>query len=151
MLFDKNGYYLIPSNNQESNYDFAIDIINGLPPVEKEVNTYSVEEALRLGNLFPKLYNLYKNYDPAPIRVQTNREKCLLDIQRLELAIADLNLYLDMHPEDRGSYDLFKKYVRECKKKKEEYTAVYGPLCLDDLTEEWEWSKGVWPWEGRGL
>ena len=35
--------------------------------------------------------------------------------------------------------------------KKEEYTAVYGPLCLDDLTEEWEWSKGVWPWEGRGL
>lgn len=151
MLFDKNGYYLIPSNNQESDYDFAIDIINGMPPKKEELNTYNVDEALRLGNLFPKLYNPYKNYEPAYIRVDSAREKCLLEIQRLEFAIGDLNLYLDMHPDDRGCYELFKKYVKECKKLKKEYTAMYGPLSLSDLTDEWEWSKGVWPWEGRGM
>jgi len=151
MLFDKNGYYLIPSNNQETNYDFAIDIINGMPPKENRLDTYSVEEALRLGNLFPKLYNPYKHYDPAPVRVESAREKCLIEIQRLEFAITDLNLYLDMHPDDRDCYALLKKYVKTCKKLKEEYATIYGPLCLEDLTDEWEWSKGVWPWEGRGI
>lgn len=147
MLFDMNGYYLTNPNTKD--YDFAIDIING--GSNNKFKIYDLEEALRRGNLYPNLYHGYKNYEPAIVKVETEREKCLLEIQRLEFSITDLNLYLDLYPEDRNAYEVFKKYVMECKKKKEEYTRIYGPLCLDDLTDEWEWSKGVWPWEGKGL
>lgn len=147
MLFDTNGYYLVSPNDKD--YDFAIDIINGGD--SNGLKIYDPEEALRRGNLFPKLYNGYKNYEPAPIRVDSEREKCLLEIQRLDFCINELNLYLDLHPEDRQAYSTFKRYVMECKRRKEEYTAIYGPLCLDDLTDEWEWSKGVWPWERKEM
>lgn len=147
MLFDTNGYYLIPSTDKD--YDFAIDFINGSAP--SNFQTYDVDEALRRGNLFSNLYRGYKNYEPASPKVDTEREKCLLEIQRLDFAINDLNLYLDLYPNDVEAYNLFKKYVIDCKNKKREYTSIYGPLCLDDLTDEWEWSKGVWPWERKGM
>lgn len=147
MLFDKNGYYLVSSN--DTNYDFAIDVINGGNTNNPDM--YDLEEALKKGNLFPKLYNQYKNYIPPVVKVDSEREKCLLKIQELEFSITDLNLYLDLNPDDRYAYNIFKKYVHECKKKKDEYTRIYGPLCLDDLTEEWEWSKGVWPWERKSM
>lgn len=150
MLFDKNGFYMVEQNIND--YDFAIDIMNGqVPTVNKGVEIYDLKEALRRGNLFPKLYDPYKNYVPREIKVNTEREKCLLEIQELDFAISDLNLYLDNYPCDKQAYDLFKKYTEECKKKKEYYTKVFGPLVLSELTDEYEWSTGVWPWEGSGM
>ena len=150
MLFDKNGFYMIDQN--KNNYDFAIDIINGnAPSTIKEPKMYDLKEALRKGNLFPNLYHQYKNYVPDELKVSNEREKCLLEIQELDFSIADLNLYLDNFPNDKGAYDLFKKYTEECKKKKEYYTKVFGPLTISELTEDYEWSKGVWPWERGGM
>lgn len=150
MLFDKNGFYMIEQNN--SDYDFAVNIINGqVPATSKEVEIYDLKEALKKGNLYPKLYRQYKNYVPREIKVNTEREKCLLEIQELDFAINDLNLYLDLFPNDKKAYEIFKKYTDECKKKKEYYTKVFGPLTLSELTDEYEWSKGVWPWEGSGM
>ena len=59
-----------------------------------------------------------------------------------------MNLYLDVHPDDMYAYKMFKTYVMDCRTKKSEFTKIYGPLMLDELTDEYEWSKGVWPWEG---
>lgn len=156
MLFDKDGIYY--DTDTPNYYDFAIDIINGNAPkrinkkdiqmnYQKESKIYDLKEALKRGNAFPMLYNQYKNYVPGELKVKNQREKDLLEIQMLDFSITDLNLYLDTHPFDTDAYNLFKKYVMECKKKKEEYTNIYGPLTLDYLTDEWEWSKGVWPWE----
>lgn len=146
MLFDKNGFYLIPS--QKDGYDFAVDIMNA--DFDK-VKMYSLEEALRKGNLFPKLYEQYKDYEPRPICVDTQREKMLLKIQELDFSINDLNLYLDLYPDDRYAYSVFKSYVKEYKRLKEEYAKVFGPLTLDETTDDYEWSKGVWPWEEGGM
>lgn len=146
MLFDKNGFYMIPSGND--GYDFAVDIMNAN---FDKVKLYGLEEALRRGNLFPKLYDQYKGYEPRPVMVGTEREKRLLKIQELDFSIADLNLYLDLNPDDRYAYSVFKSYVDECKKCKEEYTRIFGPLMLDELTDEYEWSKGIWPWEEGGM
>ena len=147
MLFDKNGFYVIESN--KSDYDFAVDIINGGKSTESKY--YDLREALRKGNLFPKLYNQYKNYVPRELKVSTEREKCLLEIQDLDFSIADLNLYLDICPNDKDAYELFKCYTEECKKKKEYFTKVFGPLTLSELTDDYEWASGVWPWEGSGM
>lgn len=146
MLFDKNGFYLIEPQNKD--YDFAIDIMGG---TNQNFNVYDLTEALEKGNVFPNLYRPYKNYKAGKLNPKTEREKMLLEIQKLDFSINDLNLYLDMYPEDKESYRLFKSYVEECKKKKNAYTNVFGPLTLDSLTDEYEWSTGVWPWEEGGM
>ena len=154
MLFDKNGMYII-GDDYESNYDFAVDILNGKIPnsVDAKSNNgfYSLEEALKRGNLFPSLYNKYKNYQPMELKANTAREKALLKIQMLDFEINDLNLYLDLYPNDIEAYQLFKKYVKSCLEMKDEYTSIYGPLTLDSVTDDYEWSKGVWPWEEGGM
>lgn len=132
----------------DNGYDFAIDIINGNASHQK---FYDPTEALEKGNLFPNLYNRYKDYRPRELKVSTERERLLLEIQKLDFSIGDLNLYLDINPDDKEAYKMFKKYVEECKKKKDNYTRIFGPIMLDDLTDEYEWSKGVWPWEEGGM
>lgn len=149
MLFDKNGIYYM--DDAPKFYDFAIDIMNNNDnKMDMSTNTiklYNIDEALKRGNAFPTLYDEYKNYSPSEIRVNNGREALLLEIQKLDFSINDLNLYLDLNPSDNYTYQIFKKYVNECKQKKEEYTKQYGPLVLDNLTEKWTWSVGVWPWE----
>lgn len=147
MLFDKNGYYFI-DNNQKEAYDFTMSI---MPNDMEKIKTYDLNEALKKGNLFPKLYDEYKNYKPGNLMVDTKRESALLEIQKLEFSITDLNLYLDLYPNDNYAYKILTSYIKECKAKKEEYTRIYGPLMLDDLTDEYEWSTGVWPWEEGGM
>ena len=155
MLFDKNGIYYM--DDSPKFYDFAIDIMNDTENKKnysmntmdsnKTIKLYNLDEALKRGNAFPNLYDSYKNYMPKEIRVNNGREKDLLEIQMLDFEINDLNLYLDLNPNDNYTFQLFKKYVKECKEKKEEYAKNYGPLTLDTLTDTWKWSKGVWPWE----
>lgn len=142
MLFDKSGF--LPIENFDKNYDFAIDIMTGDFDRPK---LYSPSEGLEKGNLFPALYDPYKNYAPGKLKTPTERAKKLSEIQKLDFAISDLNLYLDIHPDDMNAYKLFKNYVMECRTKKNEFTKIYGPLMIDELTDEYEWSKGVWPWE----
>jgi len=154
MLFDKNGLYLVDDSFNED-YDFAINILNGTGGMRPEnknqytgsIKLYSLEEALTKGNAFPSLYDAYKGYKPAKLQVSNQREKALLEIQMLDFTINDLNLYLDLNPNDKYAYQLFKKYTMECKKKKDEYARIYGPLTIDNLTDDYEWSKGIWPWE----
>lgn len=134
MLFDKDGIHFIGTDN----YNFKINDNNEI---------YDKNEALKKGNSFPNLYDEYKNYNPGDLKVKNEREKALLEIQMLDFILTDLNLYLDTHPNDKYVYSLFKKYAEECIRKKDAYTRIYDPLTLDDLTDEWEWSKGVWPWE----
>lgn len=146
MLFDKNGFYLV--DNNDKNYDFAVEIMTGNFDRPK---LYDLTEALEKGNLFPSLYDPYDCYKEGKLHAKNERAKRLLEIQKLEFAITDLNLYLDLNPNDMFAFKMFRTYVMECKKKKEEFTCIYGPLVLDDLTDEYEWSKGVWPWEEGGM
>jgi len=147
MLFDKNGYYFIDNNHQKA-YDYTMNI---MPNNMEKLKIYDLNEALKKGNLFPKLYDEYKNYKPSNPVVDTKRESALLEIQKLEFSITDLNLYLDLHPNDAYAYKVLASYIKECKAKKDEYAKIYGPLVLDDLTDEYEWSTGVWPWEEGGM
>ena len=59
---------------------------------------FTPEVAYNNGNLFSNLYSQYKNYRPAQLSANTEKEKLLLDIGRLSFAAHDLNLYLDLKP-----------------------------------------------------
>ena len=138
MLFDKTGFY------EPDNYDFAIGIINGNLD---NLKLYDLEEALNKGNLFKSLYDKYKDYEPKKIIVNGERKKQLLNIQRLEFSINELNLYLDLHPEDENVFKIFKKLIEDLKEKKEVFVKTYGPLDLCDINDSYEWTMSMFPWE----
>lgn len=109
---------------------------------------FTPEVAYNNGNLFSNLYSQYKNYRPAQLSANTEKEKLLLDIGRLSFAAHDLNLYLDLNPDDKEVYALFKKYVKELNECVSAYSAKYEPLELcKDTGDKYSWVSGTWPWE----
>ena len=85
-------------------------------------------------------------YDPY----QGEQAELLTYIDSLSFACIDLNLYLDVNPNDRSAIDLFNQYKREKKDLIDEYQNKFGPLLLnsDGLnTYPWAWNDRPWPWE----
>lgn len=103
------------------------------------------------GNMFKNLYDPYKNYDYGKLKPKNEKEERLYDILKLKFALTDLDLYLDIYPNNEAYINIYNKYLTEEKKLSEEYEKKYGPLTLDDenLKNKWEWIEAPWPWEGN--
>ena len=104
------------------------------------------------GNMFNELYQGYKNYRPRELRASNDKEKLMLDIMMYSNAIQDLNLYLDLHPEDRDVINLRGRYLDMYKNSVNKYESRYGALTLkSDATKKtpWDWDKNNFPWEVR--
>ena len=80
---------------------------------ENRNNILNPKEGLILGNMFFDMYIPYKNYKPRELVAKNEKDKMMLRIRELSQAVNDLNLYLDLNPDDKEVYDLFKKYVKE--------------------------------------
>ena len=88
MLFDNNDYsFLDLVNNQDNN-----------------TNMYTVKEGFLRGNMFRDEYLPYKNYSYININPKSDREAKLYNVMQYEFAINDLNLYLDIHPNDEYAF-----------------------------------------------
>ena len=68
----------------------------------------SPKEGLILGNMFSDEYEPYKNYRPSEIKINSEKERELLKIRELSFAVNDLNLKLDLEPNNDKLYKLFK-------------------------------------------
>ncbi len=100
------------------------------------------------GNLFNNLYDPYKDYTPVDIVVTNERESLLGQIQMYNFATVDLNLYLDLHPNDVKAVQLFKNYVQATLELCAEYDKKYGPLkVMENMGNNFEWVNSPWPWE----
>lgn len=109
------------------------------------------EEGFIRGNLEANTYVPYKNYQCEKLMPKNEREKQLYKIMELSFAINELNLYLDLHPEDIENFNLFKKYVEEINDLEMKYSKEYGPLCLSEtLNKNYDWLKNPWPWDKLG-
>lgn len=144
MLFDGNDYDLnlnffeIPGSN-----------FNDIPRDNEEL--YSVKEGFMRGNMFRNLYKPYKNLTYLPLNPKTDREKKLYDIMALCFAINDLNLYLDLYPNDQECLRKIKEYIMEEKKLKKEFETMYGPLTINQVEgNKYEWIENPWPWDNEG-
>ncbi len=108
---------------------------------------YSSTEGFIHGNMFKDEYKGYKNYQVKTPKAKTEQEAYLYKIMELEFAINDLNLYLDLHPEDNKTYELMKSYVSELLQYESDYISQYGPLELCDVqSENYKWLEN-WPWD----
>lgn len=107
----------------------------------------SLDETINTGTLFK---NLYKPYKVVPKLVPENdEEKMLIKIQQYEIALMDLNLYLDIYPNESSLVRLYEKYNDELEKTKKMFEKKYYPLSKSDSAEgnNWKWLQGKWPWE----
>lgn len=108
-------------------------------------------EALEKGNLFKNLYVPYKNYRPFELKAKTEREKLLNQIRSYGFAMKDLNLYLDVNPNNTSYINLYNEYRKIKEKLWKQYEKTYGPLDLMSESLEknnWVWNNSPWPWEG---
>ena len=64
--------------------------------------------------------------------------------------MTELNLYLDVNPNDSNMIRLYNKYLIDKKKLCDDYERMYGPLTMDGLNmgdNSWNWNNSPWPWE----
>lgn len=110
----------------------------------------TINLALDRGNLFNNLYDPYKNYKYNNLTATNKREELLLNVLRYDFVLTELNLYLDIYPKDRNMINLYNQYLEEKKRACFEYTKNFGPLTLDDQSNNnsWSWLQSPWPWEG---
>ena len=124
------------------------DVLKRYFNLEKKNNLLEPKEGLILGNMFFDMYEPYKNYKPRELVTTTEKEKLMLKIRELSHAVGDLNLYLDLHPDDRNVYDLFKKYMIELNELTCLEEGECGVLELSkDVNDTYTWESGKWPWE----
>lgn len=110
----------------------------------------SPKEGLILGNMFLNEYDEYKNYKPSELIARTEQEKELLKIRELSFAVNDLNLKLDVEPNNFEYYKLFKLYADKLNEYLKKYSEKYDVLELNyDVNGKYTWLSNPWPWEGN--
>lgn len=115
-----------------------------------QTKLFDLEEGFEKGNMFPEIYEGYKNYKPKCIEPHNEREALLLKIMKLDFAMNDINLYLVLHPNDNVMFEKFKQIAKNLKHCTNEYNQKYQVLELcDDTFDSYSWNSNPWPWEGE--
>ena len=105
---------------------------------------------LMKGNMFPRTFLPYRNYANFPIKPINERQQLMSEIQAYGFALTDLNLYLDLHKDDKQALGLYRRYLNEYKNAKNNYENKYGPINITSNVlgnYPWSWVEGPWPWE----
>ena len=70
-------------------------------------------------------------------------------IQTEDFALYEVALYLDAYPTNKKALAFYDQHKRVLEALKAEYRQKYGPLTIYDAAggDEWQWTKGPWPWE----
>ena len=119
-----NDYRLDKYNYVNNNYN--------LPSYTENANgkaLYDPYQGFIRGNMFLNLYNGYtdNNLDINPTSEQA---RMLTSLSALDFATHDINLYLDLYPDDRDMIELFNKYKNEANIVRVEYEKKYGPILV---------------------
>lgn len=141
MFFDGNEFAFGIPNDVNEYYEYGLN----------DKKTVSSKEGFLKGNLFSLEYEPYKNMTYFDIKPKDEKEGLLYKIMEVNFAINDLNLYLDLHPEDSTMYEEFKMYTKKCIELTDEYSKKYGPLTLDETNgNTYNWIDNPWPWDNEG-
>ena len=78
--------------------------------------------------------------------------KLMKRIYDASLAMDDVILYLDTHPDDRNALNYYRYVVALRKEAVNANEASFGPLTIEDADDActWSWLSERWPWEGEG-
>lgn len=102
------------------------------------------------GNLFKDTYDPYIKEEPYEIKPMNEQAKLLTDIDSLSFAMTDLNLFLDVYPDNKEAINLFNQYRNKKETLLKEYENKYGPMTVDGEPSNmyfWQWIDMPWPWD----
>lgn len=157
-----NNNYIYPDTTNEFDYNEFLDALgidmSNINSNEKN-KSYDMKdnqlfgsyEGYVKGNLFKNLYNEYKNYKPARLPVNSEKMEGLLNLNQMHFAMHEINLYLDVFPNDVSAMREFGKYRDEYNRLLEDYEKKYGPLNICDANLNnvpFAWENDSFPWEG---
>lgn len=139
------NYYRDYYNYENNNYNKP----NYMHTVSSILDPY---QGFIRGNMFSDLYNGYKLTKPVNITPSNKQAEMLTTIDSLCFALIDLNLYLDVNPEDKEALELYNYYTDSHDKYVKEYVDNYGPLTQDTTmpSDYYSWILSPWPWELTG-
>lgn len=130
------------------NYDFYDDmnLINGSFN-QNNLDLFNPYEGFLKGNAFRNQYIPYKNYKVAKININSEKEEMLFNMAEYCFMMHDMNLYLDINPNDKWALSIFNEYRNKANELIMKYERKYGPLNVSDSNdkESFNWIVG-WPW-----
>lgn len=124
------------------------------PMYQEDINAsklYDPYQGLIRGNMFKELYNDYKMSNPIMLDPKNEQEDMKLYLDSLCFAAHDINLYLDLYPDDKDMLKKFADYRKELEAVKKKYEEMYGPIFVNSESNTvfpWTWDNSPWPWEG---
>jgi spore coat protein JB len=135
--------------SQFKNYNELQDININKNIYNEQQELYDPYQGFIKGNMFPTLYNQYKISRPYEIQPMNEQAEILTELNSLEFAAHDLNLYLDNYPNDQQIINLSNELNYKLQNIIEKYEKKYGPILVNTINEKnyWQWNKMPWPWE----
>ena len=117
---------------------------------KNNLNLFNPYEGYLKGNAFKDEYKPYKDYKVAKLNINSEKEEMLVNIGQYSFMMHDLNLYLDVHSNDREALEKFTEYRNRTNNLINMYERKYGPLCVlgdSNNTTPFNWVTSKWPWE----
>ncbi len=132
-----------------NNYNY-FDPLN-IPNNENANSLYGAYEGYLKGNMFSNLYEEYKGYKPDVLRPDNEKEQELFNLNQIGFALHDINLYLDVNPNDNQMLRIFDKYKNLYNELFTQYENKYGAICVNNVNNKipFEWENSSFPWEGK--
>ena len=149
-MFNQNYVYPFLNNYTSSNTNMNLLNQQDLYRNSTMPSLFSPAVGLDNGNMFSDLYQPYKKYKPANVSANNERESLIRELARMGFAAHELNLYLDLHPDDTSMITLFNDYREKYNQLVKQYDEKFGPLLISSNTlnqTPFMWVKDIWPWE----
>ena len=100
----------------------------------------------------PNLYEQYKNYIPSNVKISNEKDEALFNLNQIGFAVHELNLYLDVYPDNQEALNLFSNYTRMYNQMLNDYQEKYGALKVNSVNGNsipFAWVGSSFPWEVR--
>ncbi|HWO55682.1 MAG TPA: spore coat protein CotJB [Paenibacillus cookii] len=107
-------------------------------------------------NVGPAHHHMHENVGPAGMKPETkgtvDRQyyELLEQLQVIDFALVELNLYLDTHPDDLKRIEQYNRLAQERIPLVRKFQELYGPLMHFGHAYSkfpFEWPESPWPWQ----
>lgn len=74
----------------------------------------------------------------------------LYELQQVDFALVELNLYLNTHPMDQQAIMQYNELAHRSQMIKKNFESMYGPITHFGASfspTPWSWSNSPWPWQ----
>ena len=141
-------------SNMNNNGYTGFDVLGGSTNInyqngKSNLNLFNPYEGYLKGNAFKDEYKPYKDYKVAKININSEKEEMLIGISEYSFMMHDLNLYLDIHPDDIDALNKFSMYREKTNELITNYERKYGPISVKgNVSNEipFAWEEKNWPW-----